>query len=65
MHERLNWLVRKKRSRKIARLRLISGSPYWLRATSGPYGHTPRSRSPQACWARKAILDGVKPKRSV
>src|SRR6478672_2694871 len=65
MHERLNWLVLKKRYRKIPRFFLISASVYSLRATCGPSGQLPVSRSPQADSARKATLVGVSPKRRV
>ena len=44
-HERLNWLVLKKRNRKVPRCFLISASEYSLRATSGPSGQTPCVRS--------------------
>ena len=56
---RLNWLVWKKRSRKTPSQCLISLSEYSLRRSGGiRSGHGPRSRSPQACWARNATLLG-------
>ncbi|KAG0920958.1 hypothetical protein G6F31_020519 [Rhizopus arrhizus] len=58
---RLNWLVRKNRSRKIFRLRLMAARSYWLRATWPASGHAPASRSRQAASARKATLVGAKP----
>src|SRR5581483_6658389 len=64
MHERLNWLVRKNRSAKIARLRLMSAKVYSLRVTLLPAGQIPRSRSAHALCERNATFDGLKPKRS-
>src|SRR3954470_4291724 len=60
-HERLNWLVLKKRYRKIDMLCLISASSYSLRTRWSPSGHLPSSRLFHAQYARNATLAGRKP----
>src|SRR3954471_19603168 len=60
--ERLNWLVLKKRQRKVPRWRLMSASPYSLRTSwCESSGQAPCVRSCHAVYDRKATLVGRKP----
>ena len=63
--ERLNWLVWKKRNRKVSSHFAIVARSYSFRPASGKsIGQNPASRSRQACQARKAIFEGLRPWRT-
>ena len=64
--DRLNWAKPKNRWTNTTSHRRIAGTSYARRRSGGkPGGQIPCSTSRQAWWARKAIFDGRKPKRSV